>query len=277
MLRPRKPTFALDASSIPRHWFGGNVLATHLGNGVNLLFPAGERFFVRAVNYYVQEIRDPELRAEIRGFFGQEGRHSQAHEQDFERLRAQGYEIDRFLKVYQAFSYDFLERLTGPELRLAATAAAEHYTAIMAEGALAEGVLEHAHPEMQKLLKWHAAEEIEHKHVAFDVLHAVNPSYGLRIAGLALATANLLAWWLAGATVLIAQERLSPRELVRQLRGMRAGQARDRSILRHVFLRGIREYLRRDFHPRDNDNYDLARDYLQTAGLEPLPAPAHAA
>jgi predicted metal-dependent hydrolase len=43
---------------------------------------------------------------------------------------------------------------------------------------------------------------------------------------------------------------------------------------RSVFGRGIREYLRRDFHPRQNDNYELARAYLEQAGYEPAPAAA---
>ena len=37
---------------------------------------------------------------------------------------------------------------------------------------------------MREMLAWHAAEEIEHKAVAFDVLQAVAPSYALRMAGL---------------------------------------------------------------------------------------------
>jgi predicted metal-dependent hydrolase len=43
---------------------------------------------------------------------------------------------------------------------------------------------------------------------------------------------------------------------------------RERSpIAKRVFLRGIREYVRRDFHPSDNDNYHLARDFLAREGL----------
>ena len=37
--------------------------------------------------------------------------------------------------------------------------------------------------------------------------------------------------------------------------------------MKRVFLRGIREYARRDFHPSQNDNYHLAREYLAGAGL----------
>jgi predicted metal-dependent hydrolase len=190
MLRARKPD--VDTRGVPRHWFAGSPVATHIANGVNMLFPAGERFFVRSVNHFRERITDPVLAAEIRGFFGQEGRHAQAHEADLERLRGEGYAIDGFLRVYERLAFGVLEKLASPELNLAGTAAAEHFTALMAEGALKDGHLRLAHPDMRRLLEWHAAEEIEHKHVAFDVLQAVNPSYALRVAGLALATATLV-------------------------------------------------------------------------------------
>jgi predicted metal-dependent hydrolase len=269
MLRARKPALDLDARAIPRHWFAGSAVATHIANGVNLLFPAGERYFVRSVNHYIDRIQDETLRAEVRGFFGQEGSHARAHELDADRLRAQGYTIDRFLRAYQAFSFEWLEKRCPPELNLAATAAAEHYTAIMAEGALSNGVLAHAHPEMRKLLMWHAAEEIEHKHVAFDVLRAVNPSYRLRMAGLALATVNLVAWWMVGTAMLLRQDGVTLAGALRELRAIRKAPeaATEGPIASRVFGRGIREYVRRDFHPRQNDNYRLARDYFEKAGL----------
>ena len=272
MLRPRRPQLDLSATAIPRHWFARSAVATHMGNGLNLLFPAGERFFVRSVNHYVDQLEDDALRAEVRGFFGQEGSHARAHEQDIERLRAQGYRVDRFLRLYQRFCFDLLEKRCPPALNLAGTAAAEHYTAIMAEDALAGGGLEHAHPEMQRLLKWHAAEEIEHKHVAFDVLRAVNPSYALRMAGLALATINLAAWWAVASVMLLRQDGVSLRAARRELRGLRAHAQVGKPAGGRVFARGIRAYLRRDFHPRDHDNYAIARAYLEEAGLE-APAP----
>jgi uncharacterized protein len=125
---------------------------------------------------------------------------------------------------------------------------------------------------MRELLLWHAAEEIEHKSVAFDVLKQVNPSYALRIAGLALATINLTGFWAVGAIMLLRQEKLGWHGVRGQLRAMRARHGGD-PIMRRVFARGIREYLRRDFHPSQNDNYALARAYLERAGLE---APAAA-
>src|SRR5579884_3189241 len=106
-IKPRSPRF--DFSKVPRHWFAGSPLATHLVNGVNLLFPAGERFFVRSVHHYAGEVRDVRLREQVRGFAAQEGRHANAHERYFETLEQQGYRIRGFLRVYEAFSRTVME------------------------------------------------------------------------------------------------------------------------------------------------------------------------
>src|SRR5215471_13084511 len=162
----------VDLAQVPRYWHTNNVVATAISNGLNMLFPAGERFFVRSVKHFVDDIDDPVLRTQIKGFFGQEGRHARAHDQYNDVLRAQGYEVDRFLALYQRVT-SWLEKRLPPKLNLAATAAAEHYTAIVAEGAFTRPVFDEIHPTMRQLLAWHAAEEIEHKAVAFDVLQKI--------------------------------------------------------------------------------------------------------
>jgi predicted metal-dependent hydrolase len=258
-ITPRKSP--ADVADVPKHWFGGNPVRTHIANGVNMLFPQGERFFVRAVKHYLDRIDSPELRAQIKGFFGQEGRHASAHDDYNQTLRDQGYKIDGFLRFYERVGRDLLERISPPALRLAGTAAAEHFTAIMAADALTRDVFADADPRMRDLLLWHAAEEIEHKSVAFDVLQKVNPSYALRMAGLAYATIVLSSFWILGATTLLRQEKMSFREIRAELRRLQG----DDPIARRVFVRGIREYARRDFHPSHNDNYHLARAHFAAA------------
>ncbi len=261
-IEPRKGPH--DFAAVPKHWFGGLPVPTHLVNGVNLLFPSGERFFVRSVYHYLDRIDDPALRAAVRGFGMQEGRHAKSHEDFFATLRAQGYQIDRFLGFYTWISYQLTERWSPPALRLAATAAAEHYTAIMAAGCAGEVPLALAHPALRQLLYWHAAEEIEHKSVAYDVLQAVNPSYPLRIAGLAVATSMLLSMWAIATVSLLRQDGISLVDAVRRARAAQTQFAVE-PIAKRVFLRGIRKYLRRDFHPDHDDNYHLAAELLRRA------------
>ena len=252
----------VDFSRVPRHWLYGNATATAIANGVNMLFPWGERFFVRSVNHFMDRITDPDLRAQIRGFFQQEGRHAHAHDEFNAILRAQGFEVDTFLDGYKRVA-QWLEKHTSPELQLAITAAAEHFTAIMAEGAFTRGVLDHAAPEMRLLLAWHAAEEIEHKSVAFDVLKTVDPRYRTRVLGLILATITLGGFWLWGAATLMRQDKITGRRALRELNQQR----KQDPMIRRVFVRGIRQYLRRDFHPNQNDDRSLATEWFAARGM----------
>lgn len=252
----------VDFSKVPRHWLYGNPTATAIANGVNMLFPWGERFFVRSVNHFMDRITDPTLRAQIKGFFQQEGRHAHAHDEFNAILRAQGYEVDTFLADYKKWS-SWVEKRTSPELRLAVTAASEHFTAIMAEGAFTRGVLDEAAPEMRLLLAWHAAEEIEHKSVAFDVLQAVDPRYRTRILGLAMATLLLGGFWVWGARTLLRQDKITGRKLLRSLNEQRKSDP----MIRRVFVRGIRQYLRRDFHPNHNNDRTLAAEWFAARGM----------
>jgi predicted metal-dependent hydrolase len=257
---PRDPD--VDLASVPRHWLAGNAAATAISNGLNMLFPDGERFFVRSVHRYLGQIQDPVLRAQVKGFFGQEGRHAHAHDQLNAVLRTHGFEIDRFLARYRAIA-GWIEARVPAKLNLAGTAAAEHFTAILADGAFSQGVLDAIDPAMQRLLAWHAAEEIEHKAVAFDVLREVDPSYALRLAGLAYATTLLGGFWLWAPAMLLRQEQLTWRQALRQL-----GQLGRRDpVLRRVFAAGIRQYVRRDFHPGQHANEHLAAAWFAAHGM----------
>lgn len=263
----RRPGLDFDAS-IPKHWLAGNPVATHVFNGLNLVFPDGERFFIDAVRARMDRIDDPELSRQIRGFFGQEGRHAHEHERYFETLEAQGYRIDGFLRRFRAFVRWSTRWLPAP-LRLSMTAGAEHYTATLGALALEEDFIDQAHPVMRDLIAWHATEEIEHKAVAFDVLRATHPGLLLRWLGFGLATLSLFGWTIAGTRMLIRQDlaagRLT-REQVREMRG--ALRERERRGAARVRQR-IRDYLRRDFHPNDVDDLALAQRRLAELGLEP--------
>ncbi len=244
------------------------MFATHVANGVNLLFPAGERFFIRSVRHYLKEVKDEDLRARVLGFFAQEGHHSKEHD-DFNRILAsQGYDVDRFLRLYERIAYGIIEKAAPPPVRLAATAACEHFTALLAENALRMRFLDVADPRMRALLLWHAAEEIEHRDVAYDVLMQVDPRYSTRVVGLAIGSACLAGFWLAGTLHLLEQERKEHglRAIGKHFTGMRQHRA-TLGKRKPVFVDGIRQYLRRDFHPSKNDLDALAREYLESAGL----------
>lgn len=245
--------------TIPRHWFGDNAVQTHIFNGLNLVFPDGERFFVRAVMDHVDRVEDPELRKQIKGFAGQEGWHAHEHERYFATLRQQGYEIDRYLSAFHHF-VRWTSRFLPAALRLSITAGAEHYTATLGAFALDNPRLRDAHPVMRKLIVWHAVEEIEHKAVAFDVLRATHPSYLLRIAGFLFATAVLFGWTVAGTRMLLRQDGIDKKQARRMLNDL---DRRDGGRMRRALRDGFRIYFRRDFHPSQIDDLELARTHLE--------------
>lgn len=262
---PRAPELTFEG--VPKRWLAGSVAATHLANGVNLLFPAGERFFVRSVRRYVDGV-SPELAARVRGFFGQEGRHAQAHERFFDALRDQGYDVDSILERYEHVAYERIEKSVPPKVSLAVTVALEHFTAILAEDALTDEVFEHMDERVRHLLEWHAVEELEHKAVAFDVLEEVAPGYPLRMLGLVLAAASLATFWLMATRALLKQDGMTLREGARDLRKLRAtakehGRERmAKPVFVRVFARGIARYMKPGFHPHDRDHSELVERTL---------------
>lgn len=256
----RKMGFRFD--DMPRHWFYDAAFPTHVVNGLHLVFPAGERFFIRSVRHYMKQIEsDPKLLAEVKAFFGQEGRHGFEHEQAFKALEAQGFEIQSFLSRYERIAFGMLEPTFGPAIRLAVTAALEHFTATLAESALTEPFLDNAHPAMRDLLRWHACEEIEHKSVAFEVFQRVDGRYVVRVAGLVIGALTLLGFWTIATRHLLAQDETPSREIAKQRKNMREiGQSKG------FMWKAIVDYLRPDFHPDQHDNYGLARNYLEKLG-----------
>ncbi len=263
----RDPGFAFDAS-IPRHWLADNPIATHFFNGLNLVFPDGERCFIRAVSDHASEIRDPALREQVSAFFGQEARHAAEHERYFDTLREQGYEIDRFLGRFGRLAR-LSNRHLPRSLRLAMTAGAEHWTAVFGAQALEdELLLKRAHPTLRNLILWHATEEIEHKAVAFDVFIE---AYGrgplgwlLRMVGYGAATVILFGWTIAGTRMLLRQDDLRRNDVDRARRELRT---HHRWANLKATLRAAASYLRPGFHPNETDELGLAHARLAEFGI----------
>jgi hypothetical protein len=255
--------------TIRRFWLFGSPYATHLANGLNLLFPDGERFFIRSVKHYLDACQDdPELVERIRGFFGQEGRHGHEHERFNRILEEHGYDLEGFLSWYRRVAYELVEPNAPAVLRLAVTAAAEHLTASLAQRALTKTVLDNAHPLMADLLRWHAAEEIEHKSVAFDVFQKVDGRYGVRAAGMIIALGLLIFFWQVATRDLLRQEARRGTDLrgygeAAKLNPIFADESAER---RELFRKAVLDYLRPDFHPDQIDDAALARGLFTSIG-----------
>src|SRR5690606_26307902 len=179
----------------PTYWYGIDAYRSTLLNALSFMFPVGEQFFIDSVRHFAKQVEaqgDAKLAQEIKLFVGQEATHRHVHQQYNDQLVARGYEpwVENVLRRLVKFSRRF-----DPKTRLAATAAYEHYTAILGDGLLRyESWSEGMDPRMREVWQWHAAEESEHKAVALDTYHAVGGGYLRRIVMYILVTLEFYAY-----------------------------------------------------------------------------------
>src|SRR5690606_10728736 len=139
-----------------------------------------------------------------------------------------------------------------PEDQLAITCALEHFTAMMAEQLLGDPRMsDGVDPSHAAIWRWHAAEEAEHKAVAFDVYAKVDGSYIRRIRTYLVTSIMFAGSTLAMTGYLLAKDRklLEPRHHLALLRWLLVSPGLARNVLPGWF-----DYLRPSFHPWDRDD-----------------------
>ncbi|CAM3838429.1 metal-dependent hydrolase [Parendozoicomonas haliclonae] len=167
-IQPRRMVFPFKQMKAKR-FFDNNALKSALVAALSSTFPPGEGEFIASVRNYRDQIQDPVLKEQIRGFIGQEGHHSHQHKQANRALKELGWDAERLEVGFQK-ELDRRAPKLKKRFRLAMTVGMEHVTAIMAQHLLNNPqVFDSLEPAARELLYWHAVEEIEHKAVAFDV------------------------------------------------------------------------------------------------------------
>jgi hypothetical protein len=154
-----------------RWWLNDDPFATAFYNALSVTFPKGEGFFIDSIRAF-REGTSPRLAAEIAAFTKQEVMHTREHVAFNRHVTAQGYDV----RLLDAHVDEALALTKGrpPIASLAATMALEHFTAMLANQLIANPRhLAGGDEQAVALWRWHAAEEIEHKGVAYDTwLHA---------------------------------------------------------------------------------------------------------
>lgn len=264
-IRPRQLDFALP-QPLPRHWHGGDAFKSHLFNAMSVLFPDGERFFIDSVRLHREQIEDPLLKEQIRGFIGQEGHHSREHLEYSQRLRDLGYDVD-YLERGLKRRLRFVQKHFSPHRQLAATCAVEHLTAIMADALLTDpNWLGGAEPTVAKLWRWHALEETEHKAVAFDVYQAVCANKWGRRRAMIQSTLFFTVDTLKGLIHLLKRDGL-----LWNWRIWRDGMVWlwGKNGIYRKLVRVYLDFYSADFHPWQHDNLQLVEQYR--AEFDPQP------
>lgn len=211
-IRPRDIAFGRNASP-QRWWMGGDPVATAFYNALSASFPQGERFFIDSVRRF-RDAAGPELQEQIKAFTTQEAIHSREHVFFNQQAEAAGYDltkINEIIKKRLAFGRSL------PQIyQLSATMALEHFTAVLAHAVLSDPRhLEEAPAEMQRMWRWHAIEEVEHKGVAFDTWMAARKDswpiarwFG-RVRAMFMATVIFLEFIIRGTKLFFEQDNIN--------------------------------------------------------------------
>ncbi|WP_199457743.1 MULTISPECIES: metal-dependent hydrolase [unclassified Marinobacter] len=251
-IKPQRMGFEFD-EKVPRYWLDNNYLISHTMNALSVLFPEGEQFFVDSVRAFRDQINDSKLKAEVRGFIGQEAMHSLEHIAMNQHVRDQGMPVEEMEKDLKVI-LDLARKLPKRH-QLAVTCALEHITAMMADMLLErDDVREDMHESMRPLWVWHAIEETEHKAVAYDVFQQVGGTYAERAFYQLFATAALgvVATWFTGRMVMKDRKNFSVKGAAK---GMWRMWGKDGAF--SSLIPAWAEYFKPDFHPWDKDNSEL--------------------
>ncbi len=263
-----------DWSNTPLHWVPHDPFSTHMMNVLHLLLPAGERFFIQVVNEAAPMVDDPELKAAIKPFIQQESWHAWAHQMVLGHLAEQGIDttpytdkLEKWLSMVgnqgQGRGWPRLLQRWWLYQNLAVIAALEHLKAALGHWVIQNRGLDYAgaDPIMLDLLRWHGAEEIEHRSLVFDVYQNVCGNYALRALTMLQTAPIFVLAWLAGVRFLMAHDpTISAKPRWRDwLRAARQYRVPGPSKL--IVTVPIR-YLRPSYHPSTEMSTQTATDYL---------------
>lgn len=252
-VQPRDIHFDLEAAR-NGHWLGGDPVGTAVFNALSLTFPDGERLFMDAVRHYRPQLKG-KLLDDVKGFIAQEAIHSREHHALnllIDRDRYPAAEVEAEIRQRTTFA-----RTRGPMAMLISTIALEHFTAMMAEMHMAhQDLFDDADPGIEKLWRWHAMEETEHKAVAYDVFMEVTKDwspflrYRRRTISMAIISVMFTRNITRYAARLLEADGYTPKaalKAVKQYVWKTPG----------LFARGWKTYFawyRPGFHPWDQDN-----------------------
>ncbi len=180
---------------------------------LSFTLPYLEPYLIRTMRLAAKEMTDPELRAEIKAFSGQEAQHFQNHARINELVRAQlsPKNATAMQALEDGLEADYRRFSTNRSLafNLAYAEGFEAMTFALARSAMRLSDVGEMEPAWSGLLAWHLSEEIEHRTVTFDAYNHVIGRYPYRVAVGTVAQLHFVRTLLRMATVL-QQETVKP-------------------------------------------------------------------
>jgi predicted metal-dependent hydrolase len=199
--------------------------------------------------------------------------HASSHQGALDHLTAAGLDTAGYVEQVRHLFGDLLgdRDLTGDAARewlverVALVAAIEHLTAVLGAWILDSPALDAAgaDPTMLDLLRWHGAEEVEHRAVAHDLYTHLDGRYLRRVRALTISAPVLLRLWAAGVVTLCRSDPASTRRIGLRdyLRASRRGLCPGPWLL----ARWLVAYLRPGYHPSRHGDTDAAVAYLASS------------
>ena len=279
----RKVTF--DFSQSPMHWIPEDPFTSQFISVIHALLPAGEFFFCRLYNKALPLISDEQLQKDVKGFIKQEAMHARAHTVGIhEFLKKHNLEIDSYIATIEWLFNNVLDDqplgIRLPQaldeqwllMRLGLVAAIEHFTCVLGKYALDNRMWETqgADATVLDILRWHAAEEVEHRSVAFDVYRHLGGSYSMRYLQMLIVAPAILGLWSRGAAHLMRQDPMLKRKRPKLFGSYfwAAWQKRaERGSLPSIgwLLLQSSRYIRPNYDPSEEAETQQAVEYLATS------------
>src|ERR1700761_4657112 len=212
---------AFDWGKLAGLYVPNEPFPTHVLNVLHLLLPAGEEFFVEVFKNTLPLIKDDQLRLDVQGFIGQEAVHSQTHSGVLDYFAANNVNLTPFTdQISWLFGKLMGNRPRWSQRRqhgwlleqVSVIAAIEHYTAILGEWILNSPAHDAigTDPVMLDMLRWHGAEEVEHKSVAFDVMKHLQAGYWRQVRTQLVVSPMMLLMWIRGTRFMYSVDRDLP-------------------------------------------------------------------
>jgi len=250
---PRLPAITFDRDAVRA--FAGATLGQVL-LAASLFASAGERYMIRRVGRSFAAADHPALAPHVEAFLAQEANHVTAHAALNAMVVDDLFPGSPILALLQRGFPAYVDRLpekVGLGFAAAIEYAADCFFAVFFERYYGHGPDArrfHADPDLDalavrsgvaELFVWHGAEELAHRHVAFDVMQARGAGYRHRLLGLLMVAAHS---HVLGLPAIVAIRR---RATAWQQHGSTGRQAREIGGTAWRMLR----FLRPGFHPRE--------------------------
>ncbi len=261
----------------PLHWIPGDPYGSHAVTALNLFVPQAERWFSRVLTDAMDDVRDDFIRQEIIGFIGQEAVHASTHETALtEYLQRHGIDPEPFVHQLDWIVSLYDQRVadaTPADRRTALTSAihmlcgAEHFTCVIGHWALNNSWDElGADPVLSDFYRWHGAEEVEHRHVSYNVAKYFGMDYVAQALAGVLVTVVATAMIFRGTKFLVREDPALPNlGYPRLLWRLHASSRRGSIPAMGTVIRSMLRMLRRDYDPVDEASTAQAVAYLATS------------